>query len=47
MDPDTIRSWFFYMAELACKEEKRITTILPRAQKVASMNYFSSPDTMW
>jgi len=37
----------YYMAELACKEEKWITAILPGAQKVAPMNYFSSPDTMW
>lgn len=37
----------YHMAELASKEEKWITAILPGAQKVAPMNYFSSPDTMW
>ena len=37
----------YHMAELACKEEKWITAILPGAQKVTPMNYFSSPDTMW
>lgn len=37
----------YHMAELASKEEKWITAILPGAQKVSPMNYFSSPDTMW
>ena len=37
----------YHMAELACKEEKWITAILPGAQKVTPINYFSSPDTMW
>ena len=37
----------YHMAELASKEEKWITTILPGVQKVTPMNYFSSPDTMW
>ena len=36
----------YHMAELASKEEKWITAILPGAQKVTPMNYFSSPDTM-
>lgn len=35
------------MAELASKEEKWITAILPGAQKVTPMDYFSSPDMMW
>ena len=35
------------MAELASKEEKWITAILPEAQKVELMDYFQSPDTMW
>lgn len=37
----------YHMAELASKEEKWITAILPGAQKVTLMNYFSSPDPMW
>ena len=37
----------YHMAELASKEEKWITAILPGVQKVNPMNYFSSPDTMW
>ena len=37
----------YHMAELACKEEKWITAILPGIQKATPMNYFSSPDTMW
>ena len=37
----------YHMAELASKEEKWITAILPGAQKVTPINYFSSPDTMW
>lgn len=36
-----------HMAELASKEEKWITAILPGAQKVTPMDYFSSPDMMW
>ena len=35
------------MAELASKEEKWITAILPGARKVTPMDYFSSPDMMW
>ena len=34
----------YHMAELASKEEKWITAILPGAQKVTPMDYFSSPD---
>lgn len=37
----------YYMAELACKEEKWITAILPDGRTVTPMNYFSSPDTLW
>ena len=37
----------YHMAELASKEEKWITAILPGAQKVTPMDYFSSPETMW
>ena len=37
----------YYMAELACKEEKWITAILPDSRTVTPMNYFSSPDTLW
>ena len=37
----------YHMAELASKEEKWITAILPGAQKVTPMDYFSSPDMMW
>ena len=36
----------YHMAELASKEEKWITAILPGAQKVTPINY-SPPDTMW
>ena len=37
----------YHMAELASKEEKWITAILPGVQKVTPMNYYSSPYTMW
>lgn len=37
----------YYMAELACKEEKWVTAILPDGRTVTPMNYFSSPDTLW
>ena len=37
----------YHMTELASKEEKWITAILPGAQKVTPMDYFSSPDMMW